>query len=86
MDRVRDYLATQVTTPSPTIPSLTVSYDPRLQLGAVIIIDSAKLMSISLRSLIVEKSYSAGTSDTRELGVVIITAKITFTTYAGQPH
>jgi len=79
--KLADYIASQVTTPSPTIDSLRVGYDPRRQLGDVITISSPDLMGVTINALIVGVRNSAGDSYTQTLNVRIISAATTYTTY-----
>ena len=51
--RLADYIAFQVSTPSPAITGMGVIYDPRRQLGDVITIKSPTLLGVELRALIV---------------------------------
>lgn len=81
VDRVMDFLAQQVTTPSPTITGMRVGYDPRRQLGDVITIESPNLMGVTLTALVVDVKNSASGSYQQTLGVRIISAATTFTTY-----
>lgn len=81
VDRVADFIADQVTTPSPTITGMQVRYDPRRQLGDVITIDSPKLMGVTLTALVVGVDNSASGSYTQSLSVRIIDATTTFTTF-----
>jgi len=76
-----DYIASQVTTPSPTIDSLRVGYDPRRQLGDVITISSPDLMGVTINALIVGVRNSAGDSHTQTLNVRIISASSAYATY-----
>lgn len=72
--RLANYIAQQVTTPSPTIPGLSVTYDPRRQLGDVIEIELG-ILDVSLRALIVgiSESHEKG-QHTQQLTIRIITA------------
>lgn len=79
--RIADYIASQVSTPQPTITGMGVTYDPRRQLGDVITIKSPALMGVELRALIVGVQNQGGDSFTQSLDVRIISAKSTFTTY-----
>lgn len=76
-----DYIASMVTTPSPTITGMRVGYDPRRQLGDVITISSPNLMGVTINALITGVRNSAGDSYTQTLAVRIISATSTFTTY-----
>lgn len=80
--RIADFIAAQVTSPSPVITGMEVIYDPRRQLGDVITIKSEKLLGIELTALIVGVRNSAGSSFTQSLDVRIITKKSLYTTYA----
>lgn len=80
--RLADFIATQVTTPSPTITGMEVVYDPRRQLGDVITISSPSLLGIELTALIVGVRNSSGDSYTQSLDVRIIAKKSTYATYA----
>lgn len=71
---IADFLAEQVTTASPTITDLRVTYDPRRQLGDVVTIESG-LLGITLRALIVGLSEGHGPgAHTQSLKVRIISA------------
>lgn len=80
--RLADFIATQVTTPSPVITGMEVIYDPRRQLGDVITISSPKLLGIELTALIIGVRNSASGSFTQSLDVRIITRKSLYSTYA----
>lgn len=80
--RLADFIAAQVTAPSPTITGMEVVYDPRRQLGDVITISSPALLGIELTALIVGVRNSAGDSYSQSLDVRIITKKSTYATYA----
>lgn len=80
-DRIADFIASQVTTPSPVIPGMRVTYDPRRQLGDVITIQSPTLMGVELRVLVVGIRNEGGDSFTQSLTVRIISAKSTYTSY-----
>lgn len=82
LERIASYLAGQTANPKPTITGIEVRYDPRLQLGDVINIESPDLMGVSIRALIVNLGVSAGGDYTQTLSVRIISAVSTFTTYA----
>lgn len=82
LDRLATFIAGQTSVPKPTITGLEITYDPRLQLGDVIKIDSPDLMGVSSTALIVGISNSAGGSFTQSLSVRIVTATSTFQTFA----
>lgn len=82
VQRIADFLGEQVTVPRPTITGMTVGYDPRRQLGDVVTISSPSLLGVSLTALIVSISNSADGSYTQKLGVRVISASTTYTTYA----
>lgn len=71
---IADFLADQVTVTAPTITGMSVTYDPRRQLGDVIDIE-AGILGITLRALIVGIGESHNPGDhTQELKVRIISA------------
>lgn len=80
--KLADYIAAQVTTPHATITGMEVLYDPRRQLGDVVIISSPSYMGVELTVLIVGVRNSAGDSFTQSLDVRVISASTSFTTYA----
>lgn len=80
--RMADFIAAQVTTQHPTITGMEVIFDPRRQLGDVIVISSPDYMGVELTVLIVGIRLSAGDSFTQSLDVRVISSKTTFTTYA----
>ncbi|MDQ0678112.1 hypothetical protein QFZ30_001494 [Arthrobacter pascens] len=80
--RVTDYIAGQVSEPAPVIPGMRVRYDPRRQLGDVITISSPKLLGVTLTALVVSIRTAPKTPTPNHLGVRIISAATTYTTYA----
>lgn len=81
-ERIANFLASQVTTPQPTITGLEVTYDPRRKLGDVVTIQSAALLGAEMKCLITGVQNSAGPSGMRQsLSVRVISATSTFTTY-----
>ncbi|MBF6672451.1 hypothetical protein [Glutamicibacter sp. FBE19] len=82
IDALSSFIATQVTSPAPTITGMRVGYDPRRQLGDVIIVSSRNFMGVELRCLIVGISNSAGNSGYEQsLTVRVISATTSYTTY-----
>lgn len=81
LQRIADFIASQVTTPQPVITGLEVTYDPRRQLGDVITVRSESLMGVELRCLIVGIRNSAGDSFRQSLSVRVISAKSMYATY-----
>lgn len=79
--RLADYIASQVSTPSPTITGMGVVYDPRRQLGDVITIKSPTLLGVELRALIVGIQNEARDGYSQSLSVRIISAKSMYATY-----
>lgn len=75
--RIGDFIAQQVTTPKPTIRSMSVTYDPRRQLGDTITIELG-ILGVRLRALIVgiSESHQPG-AYTQQLTVRIIFATST---------
>lgn len=82
LDRYASYLQSQTAVPKPVITGLEIAYDPRLQLGDVITLESPDLMGVSIKALIVGVSVSGGDEYAQTLSVRIIDAAGTFTTYA----
>lgn len=72
--RIADYIAQQVTNPTPTITGLGVTYDPRRQLGDVIVIQ-AGILDLTLTALVVgiNETHDQG-GHGQSLKVRIITA------------
>lgn len=81
IERLADFLATQVSSPKPTITGMRVGFDPRRQLGDVITISSPNLLGITLTALIVDLQNKADGSYTQTVGVRIIRTKTAYTTY-----
>lgn len=81
IDAITSYIAEQVTSPQATITSLRVGFDPRLQLGDVVTIESQAFMGVSLRCLIVGMETGFSGSYAQGLSVRIISASTSFTTY-----
>ncbi|WP_307076524.1 hypothetical protein [Arthrobacter pascens] len=81
VQRIIDSLAAEVNEPAPVITGMRVGYDPRRQLGDVITISSPELLGITLTALIVSVKNGADGPYMQSLGVRIITAATTFTTY-----
>lgn len=80
--RIADFIANMVTTPTPTLSDVGVLYDPRRQLGDVITINSG-ILDVTIRALIVGISESHAPGDhSQDLTVRIIsvtsTRKITY--------
>lgn len=80
--RIADFIANMVTTPTPTLSDVGVLYDPRRQLGDVITINSG-ILDITIRALIVGISESHAPGDhSQNITVRIIsvtsTRKITY--------
>lgn len=82
IEQIASYLASQTAVPKPTITNLEVVYDPRLQLGDVIKIDSNGYLGVVLTGLIVGMENSGGGVYAQSLSIRIISATTTFTTYA----
>ena len=79
--RIADYIASQVSAPSPTITSLAVIPDPRRQLGDVITISSAAYMGAVLTALVVGIDTAHDDALTQQLAVRIISIATTHQTY-----
>lgn len=82
LERYAAYIQSQTATPKPTITGLSITPDPRLQLGDVVTIGSPKLMGVSLKALIVGVSNSFGERFDQSLSVRIISTATSYTTYA----
>lgn len=80
--RVAQWLAARLGAPLITLTDLEVAYDPRLQLGDVITVDSLAFMGFSVDALIVGKSESHGGGAHMTLTVRVLRARTTHTTYA----
>lgn len=81
IEQIAAYLASQTAVPKPTITNLEVVYDPRLQLGDVIKIDSSGYLGVVLTGLIVGMENSGGGVYAQSLSIRIISATTTFTTF-----
>lgn len=81
IDALLGFIADQMKTRHATIESLRVGYDPRLQLGDVILVESPDFMGVTLRCLITSLSVSARGAVDMTLGVRIIGVATTFATY-----
>lgn len=82
LERIANFIQSQTTKPLPTITSLSIVPDPRLQLGDRITISSPDFMGVSLNALIVGVDSSFGGSYEQSLTVRVTGATSTFTTYA----
>lgn len=82
LSSLAEYLAGQTSVPQPVITGLEIVYDPRLQLGDVVSVESPDLMGVELAALVIGISESAGGTFSQSLSVRIISATSTFTTYA----
>lgn len=82
LDRLATFIAGQTAVPKPVITGLEIVYDPRLQMGDVINIESPDLMGVELTALIVGVSNSGGSSFAQSLSVRIVSAASAFSTYA----
>lgn len=82
VDRIGSFIADQTANPKPTITGLSITPDPRLQLGDVITISSPDLMGVTMTALVVGVSSSFGSSYEQSLTVRIINVTTTYTSYA----
>ena len=80
--QILEFIRDQTLAPHPVITQLRVGYDPRLQLGDMVIIESPGLMGVNLRCLITGVSISAGDTYDMNLSVRVISVETTHTTYA----
>lgn len=80
--RVRDWLAARLGGGITTLTDLAIAYDPRLQLGDVITVESMQFYGFTLDALIVGKSESHDDSGAQmSLTVRVLNARTTLTTY-----
>lgn len=80
--RVANWLAARLTSTLVTLTGLEIDYDPRLQLGGVITVDSTTFYGFSLDCLIIGKSEQHGNGSHMTLAVRVIRVRSTVTTYA----
>lgn len=80
--RLADWLAERLTTTLITLTNLEIEYDPRLQLGDVITVDSLAFYGFSVDCLIIGKSERHGDGSHMSLSVRVIRVRSTVTTYA----
>lgn len=81
IDAIGSFIAEQVTQPRSTITGLRVGFDPRRQLGDVIIIGSPNFLGVNLKCLIVGIDNEASGHFTQSLKVRVISVETTYTTY-----
>lgn len=80
--RVRDWLTARLKAGVLTLTDLEIAYDPRLQLGDVITVESMKFYGFTLDALIVGKSESHDDSGAQmSLTVRVLATRTTLTTY-----
>ena len=79
--RVANWLAARLTTPLITLTDLEIEYDPRLQLGDVITVESLAFYGFSVDCLIIGKSEQHGDGSHLSLTVRVIRVRSTATTY-----
>ncbi|TLK56324.1 hypothetical protein [Glutamicibacter sp. V16R2B1] len=80
--RVRDWLAARLKTGIITLTDVQIAYDPRLQLGDVITVESKKFYGFSMDALIIGKSESHDDAGAQmSLSVRTLTVRTTHTTY-----
>lgn len=80
--RVADWLAERLTISLITLTNLEVAYDPRLQLGDVITVDSRVFLGFSVDCLIIGKSEQHGNGSFMSLTVRVVRVRSTAVTYA----
>lgn len=80
--RVANWLSERLSTPLITLTGLEIGYDPRIQLGDVITVDSEKLLGFVADVLIVGKRESHGPDGSRlVLTVRVVRTRTVHTTY-----
>jgi hypothetical protein len=82
VQRLADFIGERPSQPQPTITGMRVGYDPRRQLGDVIVVSSPGLLGVEMTALVVGIRNAAGVSYTQFLTVRITSATSTYTTYA----
>lgn len=83
VDSVIEFVSRWVFNPSPLIKSLRVGFDPRRQLGDVIMVSSPGLLGVTLRCLIESVGTTADASGYSQiLGVRVIGVETVHATYA----
>lgn len=80
-NRVADWLAERLTTTLITLTNLEIEYDPRLQLGDVITVDSSDFLGFSVDCLIIAKTEQHGEGSFMTCTVRVIRVRTTVTTY-----
>ncbi|UQN30650.1 hypothetical protein [Brachybacterium kimchii] len=80
--RVADWLSERLATPLITLTDLEIAYDPRIQLGDVILVDSTTFLGFSVEVLVIGKSESHGSDgSTLSLTVRVVRTMTTYATY-----
>lgn len=80
--RVAQWLAARLGAPLITLTNLEVAYDPRLQKGDVITVDSMDFLGFSVDALIIGKREDHGNGAHMTLTVRVLRARTVHTTYA----
>lgn len=83
LTRLVNYLAKQTSVSLPTIGSMSITPDPRLQLGDRVTIRSNKYIGAVFTAIITGISLSAGDAFTQEISVRLTSLEATFETYDG---
>lgn len=80
--RIADWLSERLATPLITLTNLEVAYDPRIQLGDVLLVDSETFMGFSAEVLVIGKAESHdGAESTLTLTVRVVRTMTTYATY-----
>lgn len=79
---VVDWLSNRLKSPIITLTDVEVDYDPRIQLGDVIMIDSPALLGMRVSAVVVGKSETHGQGASMRLTVRVFGTYIQHTTYA----
>lgn len=79
--RVADWLSAQLASPIITLTNLEIAYDPRIQLGDMLLVDSKQFLGFSVNALVIGKSESHGDGARLSLTVRVTEVRTVFSTY-----
>ena len=80
--RIADFLMERLSEPLITLTNLEIAYDPRIQLGDVITVDSLSFAGFSVDVLVIGKNESHGGGASLSLTVRVINVRTVHVTYA----
>ena len=80
--RIADFLIERLAEPLITLTNLEIAYDPRIQLGDVITVDSLSFAGFSVDVLVIGKNESHGGGASLSLTVRVINVRTVHVTYA----